>query len=195
MITGCLSQPDVEVLKNEPIVHPMVRTPKDVLLNPLPSFGNRLIRCLLEVQNPSSKSISFACRKELHEERLGAFVPGIHSSLVSIEPLFCSPHKREQKQTEPNCILRYFPENKSTIELQELLEMNASVLVGLATERASLHHRDKTRLDLEIFSSSVDLRSDRDLGSRGSRVIVKRLLGHSLRSCAGVTGSAVESEI
>jgi hypothetical protein len=48
MVTGCLSQPIVEVLKNEPVVHPMVRTRKDIFRKPLPSFGNGLIRCLLE---------------------------------------------------------------------------------------------------------------------------------------------------
>ena len=95
MITGCLDQPVVEVLKNEPIVHPMVRTRKDVLLNPSPSLGNRPIRWLLKVQNPSMKSISFAHQKELRAEHLGAFVLGIHNGLVSIyiEPLFCSPQK------------------------------------------------------------------------------------------------------
>ena len=56
------------------------------------------------------KSIGFARRKELREERLGTFVPGVHSGLVSIEPLLHSPQKREREQTEPDCILRYSPE-------------------------------------------------------------------------------------
>ena len=110
------------------------------------------------------KSISFTRRKELHEERLGAIVTSIHRAFVSIEPLLHSSQKREQKQTELDCILRYSPDNKSAAELQELLEMSAGILIGLATERAGLHHHDKIRLDLKIFSSSVDLRSGRDLG-------------------------------
>ena len=83
---------------------------------------------------------------------------------------------------EPDCILRYSPDNKSTAELQELLEMSASILVGLTTERAGLHHRDKTRLDLEILSPSVNLRSSENLVSRRSGVITEYLLGYSLRS-------------
>ena len=83
---------------------------------------------------------------------------------------------------EPDCILRYTLDNKSTAELQELLEMSAGILIGLATEMAGLHHRNETRLDLEIFSSSVNLGSGRDLASRRSRVNTECLLGHSSRS-------------
>ena len=53
----------------------------------------------LEVRNPTTKSIGFARREELREERLGTFVQSIHSSLVSIKPLFRSPQERERKQT------------------------------------------------------------------------------------------------
>ena len=81
---------------------------------------------------------------------------------------------------EPDCILRYTLDSKSTAELQELLEMSAVILIGLAIERAGLHHRNETRLDLEIFSSSVNLGPGRDLVSRRSRVIMECLLGHSL---------------
>src|SRR6185437_6132019 len=113
----------------------------------------------------------FCCREELREEHLGTFVPSIHSSLVSIKPLFRSPQEREWKQTEPDGILRYTLYNKSTAELQELLEMSAGILIGLATERAGLHHRNETRLDLEISSSGVNLGPVRDLVSRRSRVM------------------------
>ena len=100
------------------------------------------------------KSISFARREELREERIGTFVPIIHSSLVSIKPLLRSPQEREQKQTEPDSILRYTHDNKSTAELQELLEMSAGILIGLATEWASLHHRNETIL-ISKFSPPV----------------------------------------
>ena len=130
----------------------------------------------------STKSIGFARREELREERLGTFVPSIHSSLVSIKPLFRSPQERERKQTEPDCILRYTLDNKSTAELQELLEMSTSILTGLATKRAGMHHHNKTRQDLEIFPSGVNLGLGRDLVSRRSKVITECLLGHSLRS-------------
>ena len=78
--------------------------------------------------------------------------------------------------------MRYTLDNKSTAELQELLEMSDGILIGLAKERAGLHHRNKTRLDLEIFPSSVNLGPGRDLISRRSIVITECLLGHSLRS-------------
>jgi hypothetical protein len=128
------------------------------------------------------KSIGFARRKELREERLGIFVSSIHISLVSIKPLLRSPQERERKQTEPDCILRYTLYNKSTAELIKLLEMSAGILIGLATEWAGLHHRNETHLDLEIFYSDVNLGPDGDLVSRQSRVITECLLGHSSRS-------------
>ena len=150
----------------------------------------------MKVRNPSTKSIGFARRKELREERLGTFVPSVHSSIVSIKPLLCSPQEREKKQTEPDCILRYTLDNKSTVELQELLEMSAGILIGLATERAGLHHRNETRIDLEIFSSGVNLGPGEDLVSRWGGVIAECLLGHSLRSCDdAMTGSAAESDL
>ena len=136
----------------------------------------------MEVQNPTTKSIGFARREELREECLGTFVPSIHSSLVSIKLLFHSPQERERKQTELDGILRYTHDNKSTAKLQELLEMSAGILIGLATEWAGLHHPNETHLDLEILSSSVNLGPGRDLVSRRSRVIKECLLGHSSRS-------------
>ena len=124
----------------------------------------------------------FCRREELREEHLGTFVPSVHSSLVSIKPLFRSPQERERKQTEPACILRYTLDNKSTAELQKLLEMSAGIVIGLATERAGLHHRNETRLDLEILPSGVNIGPGGDLVSRWGRVITECLLDHSLRS-------------
>ena len=65
--------------------------------------------------------------------------------------------------------LRYTLDNKSTAELQELLEMSDGILIGLATERASLHHRNETRLDLKILSSSADLWPTRTLAAEGAK--------------------------
>ena len=128
------------------------------------------------------KSIGLGRRKELREECLGTLVPGIHNGLVSIEPLIRSPQKRERKQTEPDRILRYTLDNKSTVELQELLEMSTGILIGLATERAGLHHRDETCLDLEVLPSGVNLGPGRDLVSSRGGILMQCLLGHSLRS-------------
>ena len=144
----------------------MVRTCQNVLLKPLPSFRNWLIWCLLEVRNPTTKSIGFARWEELQEERLGTSVPSIHNSLVSIKPLLRSPQERERKQTEPDSILWYTLDNKSTVELLELLEMSAGILIGLATEWVGLHHHNETHLDLKIFPSIVNLRPGVDMVSR-----------------------------
>ena len=62
--------------------------------------------------------------------------------------------------------MRYTLDNKSTAELQELLEMSTGIHIGPATKWAGLHHLNETRLDLEIFSSGVNLGSGRDLASR-----------------------------
>ena len=56
--------------------------------------------------------------------------------------------------------------------------MSAGILIGLATERAGLHHHNVTRLDLEIFPSGVNLEPAGGLVSRRSRVITECLLGH-----------------
>ena len=60
--------------------------------------------------------------------------------------------------------------------------MSIGILIGLATERAGMHHRNETRLDLRIFPSGVNLGPGGDLVSRRSRVITECLLGHSSRS-------------
>ena len=60
--------------------------------------------------------------------------------------------------------------------------MSAGILIGIATKRAGLHHRNKTHLDLKIFPSGDNLGPGRDLVSKRSRVITECLLGHSSRS-------------
>jgi len=60
--------------------------------------------------------------------------------------------------------------------------MSTGILIGPATEKASLRHRDKAHLDLEILSSGVNLRSGGNLVSTQSGVLTECLLGHGLRS-------------
>ena len=129
-----------------------------------------------------AKSIGLSRREYLREEHLGTFVSGVHNGLVSIEPLLRSSQKREQEQTEPDRILRYSLHNKHTAELQELLEMSAGILIGLATKRAGLHHSNVARLDLKILPFGINLGHGGDLVSRWGSVIAECLLGHSLRS-------------
>ena len=73
-------------------------------------------------------------------------------------------------------------DNKSVAKLQELLEVSADILIGLAIERAGMHHRNFASLDLEIFSSSTDIRLDRDIVGGRSREIPKSLLSHGVES-------------
>jgi hypothetical protein len=50
------------------------------------------------------------------------------------------------------------------------LEMSTSILIGLATERAGLHHCDKGHLDLKIFPSGVNLGYGGNLVGKQSEV-------------------------
>jgi hypothetical protein len=58
--------------------------------------------------------------------------------------------------------------------------VGARVFIGLATEWASVYHRNEASLDLEVSVLGVDLRASGHLISRGSRVLAKILLliGH-----------------
>ena len=72
--------------------------------------------------------------------------------------------------------------------------MSAGILIGLDAERASLHHRNETHLDLKIFSSGVNLGPGRDLVSRRSRVITECLLGIACEADDNaMTGSAARN--
>ena len=74
--------------------------------------------------------------------------------------------------------------------------MSAGILIGLATKWAGLHHRNETRLDLEIFSSGVNLGPGGDLVSRRSRVITECLLAIALGADDdAMTGSTAGSDL
>ena len=95
-----------------------MRTRKDVFLKPLPSFRCGLIGSLLEVRNTPTNSIGFARQEEFREECLGAIIPSVHETIVSIKPLLRS-HRRpgKWKQSEPDHVLRNSLDNKRTTEL------------------------------------------------------------------------------
>ena len=120
----------------------------------------------------------FPCREELREKCLDAIIPSVHRTFAGTQALLHSPKKREWKETKPNRVLWHSLDDKITAKLQELLVVSVGILMGLAIEWAGLHHRDKTRIDLEIFPSSSDIRPNRDIGSKRSRVFTERLLGH-----------------
>ena len=109
MVTGQCSQPIVEVLDQELIIHTVVWTRYDILLVALPHFRNWLISCLLKGWDSSLKGVGFARREELDEEHIWTLFPSVHSASVGVEPLFRSPKKREQKQLESDGILSDSP--------------------------------------------------------------------------------------
>ena len=88
------------------------------------------------------KGMGFAYREELSEERCGATIPGIHSTCVGIEPLFCFPQEGKGKQTESNGIFGDSLDGQSAANLQELSQMSACILVSHPTEWVGLHHVD-----------------------------------------------------
>ena len=74
--------------------------------------------------------------------------------------------------------------------------MSTGILIGPATKWVGLHHRNETRLDLEIFSSGVNLGSGWDLASRQSRVITECLWAIALGpNNDAMTGSTAESDL
>jgi hypothetical protein len=54
--------------------------------------------------------------------------------------------------------------------------VGARILIRLATEWASLYHRNEASFDLEVSVPDVDLGASGHLISRGSRVLTKSLL-------------------
>jgi len=176
MITGCRCQPIVEILKNEPIVHPMVRIHLDVLLKPLPSFGNVLIWRCWKLKIVPRRAFILPIGKNFCEEWIGAIVPCVYQTFVGIKPLFHSPQKREQKQSELNHILRDSLDHKSTAGLQELLEMSASILISLVICWRSLITISKCQLDQKIMRvciSYTQLYSNKPLNHTSSLEICK----------------------
>ncbi len=58
--------------------------------------------------------------------------------------------------------------------------MSIGILIRLATERASLRHRDEAELQVEIHVPYVDLRPNGHIVSRGSSELAESLVSHSL---------------
>jgi hypothetical protein len=73
MLTGCVNQPMIEALDDEPLLH----------------ADNGFIREMLEGRDLVPKEIGLAQRKKHGEKWIRAFLPGWHCRLVGIETLFC----------------------------------------------------------------------------------------------------------
>ena len=89
---GSSMQPMVEALNEELVVHPIMGTGTDVLLDTFPRFWDCFIIQLLEVGDLAPESICLAQREVLGQKCIGAFLPGIIDLLGSVEPMFRLPH-------------------------------------------------------------------------------------------------------
>jgi hypothetical protein len=87
-----MNQPMKVDLDDEPLFHSMAWACGDIILQSLPRLGNGFIRELLKARDLVSEGIvGLAQRKELGEKCIGALIPGGHSFLVDVEPLFSLP--------------------------------------------------------------------------------------------------------
>ena len=77
VLMGLHSEPMVEVLDEQPILHSVVRSCLDVLLESLPCLQNGFSGLLLKVRNFATKKICFSDGKELDEEVVRTLLPHI----------------------------------------------------------------------------------------------------------------------
>nr|ABA98744.1 hypothetical protein LOC_Os12g33480 [Oryza sativa Japonica Group] len=159
-----------------------MRTGGYIFLQTFPCFRNRLIPRLLETGNSSTKGISFAHREELREECRRTLMPGVDSSTVGIELLLRPLEKGEREQSQPDSVGTDAFDGVRATNLQELLQMSIGILIRLATERASLRHRDEAGLQIEIHVSHVDLWPNGHIVSRRSSELAESIASHSLEN-------------
>jgi hypothetical protein len=88
MLMGCVNQPMIEALDDEPLLHAVMGACRDIIMQALPCRGNDFIRELLKGRDLVPMGIGLAQWKKLGEKCIGAFLPGWHCLLVGIEPLF-----------------------------------------------------------------------------------------------------------
>jgi hypothetical protein len=62
-------------------------------------------------------------------------------------------------------ILSHYLDSECAANLQEVMKMSISVLRGLATEWALLHHVDESRFKFEAAISNVRLQTSPDVGT------------------------------
>ena len=108
----------------------MVRACLDVVLQPLPCFGNGFHGILLEIQNSSPQGFGFAYGEEFGEERHRTFVPCVDSFPILVEPLFHPPQEREGKQAEPDAHGCDILDDDGVTQLKKVLEMRIHILIS-----------------------------------------------------------------
>jgi hypothetical protein len=67
-----------------------------------------------------------------------------------------------------HCILSHFLDSECVADLQEVLKMSISILRGLTTEWALLHHVDESCFKFETTISDIRLWTSPDIGTRRS---------------------------
>jgi hypothetical protein len=60
MLTGCANQPMIEALDDEPLLHDVMRSFRDIILQALPCLGNGFIHELLKGRDLVPKGIGLA---------------------------------------------------------------------------------------------------------------------------------------
>jgi hypothetical protein len=63
-------------------------------------------------------------------------------------------------------ILSHSSDSECVVDLKEVLKMSISILHGLVTEWALVHHVDESWFQFEIAISDVRLRTSLDVGTR-----------------------------
>jgi hypothetical protein len=66
----------IKALDDEPLLHAMMGTCKDIILHPFSCLGNGLMHELLKPRDLVPKGIGFAKQKKLGEKCIGALLPG-----------------------------------------------------------------------------------------------------------------------
>lgn len=106
----------------------------------------------------------FCPSEKLGKEHIGTLVPNIDGSLIGIKPLFRPSEKREHKQADSDIVQCNIFNRKRAAYLDEVLEMRTCAPLDFFAKRAGLHHHDKARIDFKVDISSVDGRSNLDVG-------------------------------
>jgi hypothetical protein len=64
-----------------------------------------------------------------------------------------------------NHILSHSLDSECAVDLQELLKMSISILLGFATERALLHQVDESQFKFEAAISDIHLQTSPEVGT------------------------------